>query len=230
MDSLTKQISLKYGNKELAFNIRAKNLLKILSPSGCDPIEDVPNAVAHALEKPVGMIPLKDILRERKPEKPLIIASDHTRVVPGYPVILESLMNEFQEAGIDPDHISLFIATGNHRAPSCEEREAMYGSQAFDQMNLYAHNCDHNCISLGKLSTGHEVEVNQRLLESDFIVATGKITPHYLAGFSGGRKAIMPGCASRGSIAANHAMIVRRKNGPGLLNKNPIHLISNFRK
>lgn len=220
----TRHIELAYGDTYLEFDMPEKNLLDTLSVSGSDAIGDVPAALDKALQEPIGSPPLSDLLKKINPKNPLIISSDHTRVVPYYPLILDRLMDEFQKAGIGPNQVDLLIATGNHRAPSCEEREAMYGSRAFDQLNLYAHNCDQNCIALSRLTNGREVEVNQRLLESDFIIATGKITPHYLAGYSGGRKAVMPGCASRKSIAANHAMITRRKNGPGQLEGNPIHL------
>jgi nickel-dependent lactate racemase len=220
----TIHIELACGDTCLKFDMPEKNLLEILSASGRDSIDGVSAALDKAILKPIGSPPLSELLKKINPQNPLIIASDHTRTVPYYSLILDRLLDEFQKAGIGPNLADLLIATGNHRAPSCEEREAMYGPKAFDQLNLYAHNCDQNCIALSRLANGREVEVNQRLLESDFIIATGKITPHYLAGYSGGRKAVMPGCASRSSIAANHAMIARRKNGPGRLKDNPIHL------
>jgi nickel-dependent lactate racemase len=220
----TKHIELAYGDTRLKFDMPEKNLLEILSVSGRDAVGDVPAALDKAMLKPIGSPPLSELLKKFNPQRPLIIASDHTRVVPYYSLILDRLMDEFQKAGIGSNQADLLIAAGNHRAPSCEEREVMYGHNAFDQLNLYAHNCDQNCIALSRLTNGREVEINQRLLESDFIIATGKITPHYLAGYSGGRKAVMPGCASRSSIAANHAMIARRKNGTGQIEGNPIHL------
>ncbi len=224
MPSAFKNIELAYGDTYLKFDISEKNLLKTLSVSMAAAIGNIPAAIDKALQEPIGSLPLLDLLKKSNPQKPLIIASDHTRVVPYYSLIMDRLLDAFHKAGIGPNQADLLIAAGSHRAPSCEERETMYGPKAFDQLNLYAHNCDQNCIALNRLTSGREVEVNQRLLESDFIIATGKITPHYLAGYSGGRKAVMPGCASRNSIAANHAMIVRRKNGPGQLDKNPIHL------
>jgi nickel-dependent lactate racemase len=224
MALLSKHIELAYGDTCLKIDMPEKNLLEILSVSGREAISGVPAALDKAMLKPIGSPPLWELLKKIKPHRPLIIASDHTRVVPHYSLILDRLLDEFQKAGIGPNQADLLIATGNHRAPSCEEREALYGPKAFDRLNLYAHNCDQNCIALSRLTNGREVEVNQRLLESDFIIATGKITPHYLAGYSGGRKAVMPGCASRSSIAANHAMVARRKNGPGIIRDNPIHL------
>lgn len=227
MATSQQRIELAYGDRFLGFDMPHKNLLKVISTPKSKCLDNIPQEIIKALREPIGSVSLSNMLAQNKPQRPLIIACDHTRVVPYYSIILESLMDEFQKAGVDPRQINLLIATGNHRAPSCEEREAIYGSKAFDLLNLYAHNCDVNCIALKRLSNGHEVEINQRLLESDFIIATGKITPHYLAGYSGGRKALMPGCASRKSIAANHAMIARRKNGPGKLDDNPIHLEMN---
>jgi nickel-dependent lactate racemase len=160
---------------------------------------------------------------ERKPKSLLVLLSDHTRLIPHYDLIMTVLCEELSSAGVECRNVHALIATGTHRPPTCEEREAMYGPRVFDEFNLYAHKCNQGCISLGKLSSGREAEVNQMLLTSDFTLATGKITPHYLAGFSGGRKAVMPGCASRETIARNHSLVTKRSNAPGKLEGNPIH-------
>jgi nickel-dependent lactate racemase len=179
--------------------------------------------VEAGLKRPIGLPPLEQIIREKKPGSALILLSDHTRLVPDYPLILRTLLKSCLKAGLPADKIRLLTAGGSHRPPTREERDALYGRKITSTFQLYAHNVESDCISLGVLSTGHQLEINRLLLTHDLIVATGKITPHYLAGYSGGRKAVLPGCASLGSIAANHAMVARGKSAPGVLEGNPIH-------
>jgi nickel-dependent lactate racemase len=216
-------LDLGYGNGKIGLKLPKKNLKGILEPKPHPAVPSITQAVKQALSAPAHSAPLKQLLLERRPKSLLVLLSDHTRLIPHNDLILTVLCEELSEAGVDCRQVRALIATGTHRPPTCEEREAMYGPRVFDEFNLYAHKCDQGCISLSKLSSGREVEVNQMLLTSDFTLATGKITPHYLAGFSGGRKAVMPGCASRESIARNHSLVTRRSNAPGKLEGNLIH-------
>ncbi|MDP2808000.1 MAG: nickel-dependent lactate racemase, partial [bacterium] len=216
------EIMLSYGLGKTTLSLPEANLSAILNPPPTPGLADIPLAVTQALEHPIQSPPLKELLLARRPKSVLLILSDHTRVIPHYPQILEALCDQINLAGIECSQIHALIATGSHRAPACEEREELYGSRMFDQLNLYAHDCDQGCISVGSVN-GREIELNEMLLTSDFTIVTGKITPHYLAGYSGGRKAVMPGCASRDTIARNHALIALGQNAPGKLDGNPIH-------
>ena len=101
--------------------------------------------------------------------------------------------------------------------------DRLYGAMVFDGYMIHAHECGGPMDSLGRLSSGNELLVNPLLRQHDLVIATGKITPHYLAGFSGGLKALLPGCCGRDCIARNHALIARGAGGPGILEGNPIH-------
>jgi nickel-dependent lactate racemase len=216
------EISLDYGLGNNTLSLPDANLSGILSPSPVPGLDDIPLAVSQALEHPIQSPPLKDLLLAKRPKNVLLILSDHTRVIPHYPRILDALCDQMNLAGIECNHVHALIATGSHRAPTCQERQDLYGARVFDQLNLYAHDCDQGFISVGRVN-GREIELNKMLLTSDFTIATGKITPHYLAGFSGGRKAVMPGCAARQTIAQNHALVALGQNAPGKLDGNPIH-------
>jgi nickel-dependent lactate racemase len=216
------EIILNYGLGKITLSLPDTNLSGILRPAPTQGLTDVPLAVTRALEHPVKSPPLKDLLLARRPKNVLVILSDHTRVIPHYSRILEALCDQLAQTQVDCKKIRALIATGSHRAPACEEREEMYGTKMYDQLNLYAHDCDQGCISVGNVN-GREIELNEMLLTSEFTIATGKITPHYLAGFSGGRKAVMPGCAARETIARNHALVALGQNAPGKLEGNPIH-------
>lgn len=217
------EIPLGYGRGMVSLTLAERNHLGTLVPDQVPGLHDFDRELGESLDAPVGLPPLAELIAERKPESALVLLSDHTRIVPGYDRLLRFLLERCRRAGLPADRIRMLIAGGTHRPPTCEERDALYGREALDAHHLYAHNGETDCISVGTLSTGHQLEVNRLLLTHDLVIATGKITPHYLAGYSGGRKAVLPGCASVRSIAANHAMVARRRSGPGILEGNPIH-------
>ncbi|MBI4727685.1 nickel-dependent lactate racemase [candidate division TA06 bacterium] len=216
------EIILDYGLSKTTLSLPDANLAGILEPAPAPGLADIPLAVTQALEHPLKSLPLKELLLARRLKSVLLILSDHTRIIPHYHQILEALCAQLAQSGIDCNQVHALIATGSHRAPTCEERKEIYGQRVFDQLNLFAHDCDKGCISVGKVN-GRGIELNEMLLTSGFTIATGKITPHYLAGFSGGRKAVMPGCASRATIAQNHALIALGQNARGKLEGNPVH-------
>lgn len=216
-------LKLPYGVGTIELTLPEKNLLGVLEPEPLPAVEDAAAAFEESLDHPAGLPPLEELVAEKKPSSALVLLSDHTRIVPEYPAMLAALLKRCLKAGLPAERIRLLIAGGSHRPPTCEERDRLYGRETVESFHLFAHNAETDCLSLGVLSTGHPLEVNRMLLTHDLVIATGKITPHYLAGYSGGRKAVLPGCASLRSIAANHAMISRRKSGPGVLEGNPIH-------
>jgi len=75
----------------------------------------------------------------------------------------------------------------------------------------------------GQLKSGNRLLVNSLVSEVDFVITTGVIVPHYFAGFSGGRKSILPGICGRKTIEANHANMVHPDARAGNLKSNPVH-------
>jgi len=216
-------LDLAYGVSMVPLLLPAKNLSGVLVPPEVRTEADVGQAVSRALRDPIGLPPLAELIAQRKPGSVLVLLSDHTRIVPEYPILLKTLLNECLRGGLARERIRLLVAAGAHRAPTCQEQDAIYGREQVDNFPIFSHDCDRDSISVGTLLSGHPLHLNRLLLTHDLIIATGKITPHYLAGYSGGRKAVLPGCASRETIARNHAMVVRGRSGPGILAGNPIH-------
>jgi nickel-dependent lactate racemase len=158
--------------------------------------------------RPVGLGTLNNVLRKDKPADVVIIVSDVTRGIANYGDILRFLAAELVDAGIDEKNISFVVALGTHRPHTAEENSSLYGKLCDDFVFLQ-HDCHHDLRRVGKTSTGLEVSVNRRVAEADFVIATGRIGFHYLAGFSGGRKSILPGVASYETIRNNHKKLVR---------------------
>jgi nickel-dependent lactate racemase len=102
---------------------------------------------------------------------------------------------------------------------------AQVGSEAAARVALANHDCrdDANLVKVGRTSRGNDVYVNRLLAEGDRIVLTGSIVYHFFAGFGGGRKAIVPGCAGRSTIQFNHAMMLDETAIAGRLAGNPVH-------
>ena len=117
-------------------------------------------------------------------------------------------MSEIVDAGIDEKNIEFVVALGTHRKHTPQENKLLYEA-LFSDFRFSFHDCHNNLISIGRTSTGLEVQVNKRVRNADFVIATGKINFHYMAGFSGGRKAILPGISSYETIKSNHCKLRR---------------------
>ena len=202
-------MKLKYGKNSVNLEIQAKNLLGILEPKN-KPVKALDVLLKNSIMKPSGKGRLGNLLRKNKPGDLVIIVSDITRSITKYSEILKFLVSEIVDAGIEEKNIEFVVALGTHPQHTQEENRILYGDLTRD-FQFSSHDCHNNLISAGKTRTGLEVQVNKRVWEADFVIATGKINFHYLAGFSGGRKSILPGISSYETIRGNHCKL--RHNG-----------------
>ncbi|MCI9105745.1 MAG: nickel-dependent lactate racemase [Lachnospiraceae bacterium] len=178
--------------------------------------------VRQAMNEPIGSRPLYELARGKKTA--VVIISDHTRPVPSkylIPFMLEELRRD------NPDiAITLLVATGCHRGTKREELEAKLGKSVMEKENIIVHDCIQSpCIHLGKLPSGADLEVNSLVVQADLVIAEGFVEPHFFAGFSGGRKSILPGVCSRKTVLGNHcaAFIRHPLARMGILEGNPIN-------
>lgn len=216
-------MKLKYGKKEIRLPIEDKNIIKILNLEKQEVLLNPENKLRELLKNPIGSSSLKDLIIQKKASKILIIVNDITRPTP-YEIILPPLLDELKQIGIKKDNIIFIIATGIHRSNSPEEIEEIFGENIFSAYKFFNHNCDDPHLKdLGKLKSGNELWINPIIFDSDFIITTGVIVPHYFAGFSGGRKSILPGICGRKTIEANHAKMVHSNSRAGNLKGNPVH-------
>ena len=179
--------------------------------------------VRAALQNPVGSAPLSSLARGKN--KIVIIASDHTRPVPSK-VIMPEMLAEIRRGNPDAD-ITILIATGCHRGTTRDELVSKFGEDIVNSEKIYVHDCDERekLVNIGTLPSGGQCEVNSIAIEADLLVAEGFIEPHFFAGFSGGRKSVLPGIASRSTVLANHCseFIADPCARTGILENNPIH-------
>jgi nickel-dependent lactate racemase len=179
--------------------------------------------VREALDKPIGAPPLR-VLAEGK-QKVVLIASDHTRPVPSR-IIIPPMLAEIRRGNPHAD-ITILVATGCHRETTREELEGKFGGAITDRERILVHDCDSpDMVCLGKLPSGGDLILNKLAAEADLLVAEGFIEPHFFAGFSGGRKSVLPGIAGRKTVVYNHnaEFIAHPRARTGVTEGNPIHI------
>ena len=216
-------MKLKYGKEEIRLPIEDKSIMKILDLKKQKVLLNPKDKLKELLKNPISSPSLKDLIIQKKVQNILIIVNDITRPTP-YKIILPPLLEELHQIGIEKENVTFIIATGIHRSNSEEEIKEIFGADILSAYKFVNHNCDdQNLIDLGKLRSGNELWINPLISSSDFIITTGVIVPHYFAGFSGGRKSILPGISGRKTIEANHSQMVHPNARSGNLQDNPVH-------
>lgn len=218
-------IQFPYGKETLSLDIPQNRLSAVLTSEMHDykPTISQEELVREALEHPIGT-PKLSVMAEGK-QKVVIIASDHTRPVPSK-IIIPQMLAEIRKGNPNAD-ITILISTGCHRETTREELVNKFGPEIVEQEKIVVHDCDAPTqVSLGRLPSGGELIVDRLAVEADLLVAEGFIEPHFFAGFSGGRKSVLPGIASRKTVLYNHnaEFIASDRARTGIVDGNPIHV------
>ena len=220
-----KKIHFPYGKQKLTYEFSEKELSAVLTSSieEYNPEKSQEQLVLDAMNTPSGSPKLSELAKGKA--KVVIIASDHTRPVPSK-VIMPAMLSEIRQGNPDAD-ITILIATGCHRGTTKDELVNKFGPEIVENEKIYIHDCDERdmLVNIGTLPSGGECEINRLAYEADLLVAEGFIEPHFFAGFSGGRKSVLPGVAGRTTVLANHCgeFIDSPNSRTGILKDNPIH-------
>jgi nickel-dependent lactate racemase len=214
---------LAYGREQLPVDVPGKNLLGVYLPSEMVDVVDEERILEQALANPIGTRPLRKIVR--KGDRIAIITSDVSRPCPSGR-LLPHILAELEDAGI-PDEadedVFIVFALGIHRQMTPGEISSALTPEILERFRVLNHDPE-NVVRLGVTSAGTPVEIFKPVVEADVRICLGDLAFHYFAGYSGGAKAIVPGCASRASVAANHAMMVRPEAAAGRLDGNPLRM------
>ena len=217
-------IRFPYGHTAMDLHVEERNLRAVLVNKGAVGASTVSQEqyVLDALASPIGTRRLCELAVGKK--KAVIVTSDHTRAVPSR-ITLPILLAEIRRGSPDAE-ITILIATGLHRATTEAEQRAMFGDEIVDRERIVCHNAfdDAQMQFVCGLPSGAEFYVNRLALETDLLVTEGFIEPHFFAGFSGGRKSILPGIASAATVNENHSFraIASPYAKAGILRDNPI--------
>ena len=219
------KIKIPYSNRLLEVEIPDHNLVGILESkahtfhaSGSQ--EEIVN---RALDHPIGSATLEELVQGRK--NMVIITSDHTRPVPSkvtMPILLKRIRKANPDIGI-----TILIATGFHRPDTTEELIYKFGQEIVDHEVIINHlsEDENSVVRVGTLPSGGELWLNKLAMETELLISEGFIEPHFFAGFSGGRKSVLPGVASAKTVMANHCseFIASEYARTGVIHNNPIH-------
>ncbi len=220
------QINLPYGKEKQVLNVDEANLNSLLVSQIEDyhPGKSQTELVSAAIENPFASEKLCQLAIGKK--KIVIIASDHTRPVPSK-IIMPLMLKEIRKGNPDAE-ITILIATGFHRLTTREELVGKFGETIVDTEKIVVHDSgdDNSLVKIGTLPSGGELIINRLAAEADLLVSEGFIEPHFFAGFSGGRKSVLPGIASRVSVLANHCgEFINHPNArTGVIEGNPLHI------
>ena len=219
-----KTIEIPYGKGKQILHVDEKRLSAVITPNHAHAVEkEQQEIVLEALANPIGTPRLCELAQGK--ERVLIITSDHTRPVPSR-ITMPLLLEEVRRGNPDAK-ITLLIATGMHRPTTEAELRARYGDEIVDRENIVVHKAtvDEDMAFFGTLPSGGELWLNKLVKESDLVLSEGFIEPHFFAGFSGGRKSILPGVASGKTVLYNHnAQFLQSPHArQGSLDENPIH-------
>ncbi len=219
------KIVFPYGKEKVHHTFADGELLGVLTSKieEYQPKGSEQELIRAAMEQPIGSPRLCDLAKGK--EKIVIIASDHTRPVPSK-LIIPPMLEEIRNGNPNAD-ITILIATGCHRGTTQEELISKFGEEIVKNEKIYVHDCDERekLVNIGTLPSGGECEINSIAIDADLLVAEGFIEPHFFAGFSGGRKSVLPGVAGRKTVLANHCseFIANANARTGVLENNPIH-------
>ena len=212
------QYDLAYGKTRLQVSVPGDPLL----PRQADPIADETGAVFEALEHPIGRPPLREIVRPV--ERVAIVVNDITRLT-RTDLMLVPIVTTLNAAGVPDRDMFIVFALGIHRPQTDQERRLIVGEEIYSRIRCFDHIAadDASLLEIGTTSFGNRVEINREVWEADRIVLTGEIIYHLIAGYSGGRKSLVPGVAGFRTTTFNHRMIFHPECRSGKLDGNPAH-------
>ncbi len=217
---------LAYGKTDVGLTVPADRVLATLAVADAPAlgltVEDMRPVVLNALRNPIGSLSLRKIVRPG--DKTVIVVNDQTRLA-RTELFLPTVLDELNSAGVADGDVTVLFALGAHRPLSEAEIAARVGGEAAGRVRMVNHDCRDaaNLVRVGRTSRGNEVLVNRRLPAADRVILTGSIVYHFFAGFGGGRKAIVPGCAALSTIQYNHSMMLDPRAAIASLDGNPVH-------
>ena len=218
------RVRLDYDRSGLEVELPDGPLVKCLGFQAAEPLDDPAAAVAARLAAPTGTPSLAELAVGRRDA--CVVISDVTRPVPNA-LLLPPILQTLEAAGIAQDRIVILVATGLHRPNEGAELRDMVGAEVFRRYRIVNHagrNQEEHTY-LGESPEGVPIWIDSRYVDADLKITTGLIEPHFMAGFSGGRKLICPGIASLETVRVWHGpRFLEHPNArAGCLAGNPVH-------
>ena len=211
-----KKYQFGFGAGSMELSLPSDRILYDIKGTAVEAIDDVPSAVRQALRNPIGAAPLAQTVQAG--DKVVITVGDITRAWIKHDQFLPTVLDELNTAGVPDTDISIVVTLGAHRPHTPAEDIAVCGAETCHRVKVYQHDShdEANLVQLGTTSGGVPIIINRRVAEADKVILTSGISYHLMAGFGGGRKAIMPGVSAYESIQGNHTFCLHKEIGKGL--------------
>lgn len=219
------RLEMRYGKKGLTLDLPDDMEVTVIGKRPMPLLHDAREAVQYAFDHPEGSGSLSEEAKGSR--KACILICDVTRPVPNR-LILPPLVRNLLDSGLGPDRITLLVATGLHRPNEGAELRELIGDEwvlnTVRVFNHFARN-DRDHVYLGETPEGIPVKLDRRFVEADVRIVTGLVEPHFMAGYSGGRKVVIPGICHEDTIRAFHSTRLLTRDGVGncVLRGNPVH-------
>lgn len=205
-------ITLKYGRATIAVEIPDKNNGAVLRLPAIYETPLTMDDFAALMENPSGTAPLREIVKPG--ESVTILVSDITRYT-GAEIFLPVMIEKMNDAGVADNDITILFTNGIHRKLTNEEKRRIVGDAVYEKIKCIDHDARHaEMTTIGLSLFGEPVRLNKLATECDKLIVTGSVGHHYLAGFGGGGKAVMPGVAGYDDAARFHFLSMN-PDGPG---------------
>lgn len=201
------------GDREYAISLPDNT--DILRMRGAAPVLDPKAALTEAFDNPIGCSGFGKIIKEKLAANPqgeaVIVISDNTRPVPykGEQGILLPIIQRLLQAGVTSDKITVLCANGTHTPLPDAIFRTMLDPAIYELgVRVVNHDCtdDDNLKLIGYSSNGTKIRVNRLYADAHIKILTGLVESHFMAGVSGGRKAICPGLIGEDSIYVFHSV------------------------
>jgi lactate racemase len=219
-----KKIRNLYGKGAMDLNVPPST--EVLQRQDIPAVASCDKAIQKALDSPIGSASLKKLLQDKKPSTVAITISDITRPVPNR-IFTPHLLKILNTSGIKDSQIVIIIGTGMHRPSTPLEHKLLLGSEILKRIEVIDHMSD-NPETLTKVSDNPPANLCSRFYDADFKIVTGFIEPHFMAGFSGGRKGVCPALVDLKTIQMFHGYktLANPNTQNGSLKNNPCHEIA----
>ena len=218
-------IKMHYGKTGLPLDLPDDWDITVIRKKPMPILHDPVKTLKEIFEHPASVKPLAELASGRR--NACILICDITRPVPNG-AILPTLIQLLVSSGMKPTDIRVLVATGLHRPNEGEELREVVGSdwvlETVKVENHFARR-DEDHTDLGSTRHGIPVKLDRRFVEADLRIVVGLVEPHFMAGYSGGRKVITPGIAHRDTITSIHAAGMLEQKGIEncVIDENPLH-------
>jgi len=220
-------VRMAYGKNGITARIPDENTVGVIHMNPVTPLADPEAAARRALCEPIGGRPLSEIARNRS--SAVVVISDITRPVPN-PLILPPILETLEQAGIPRNQITILIGTGIHRPNLGDELIHLVGERIAKQYRIENHYSEDPNTNefFGYAGSDIPIYLDKHYLHADLKILTGLVELHLMAGYSGGRKAVLPGIVSLETMKHMHGyrMIQQDEVCNGRLHGNPFHEIA----